>query len=63
MNLEDIKNRIIQSAQEKLNRHRVMGSKTKLSIMEVAELLDIVSGKAENAAITPEDMIGNISLN
>ena len=63
MNLEDIRNKVVKSAQEKLNRHRVMGDKTKLSITEVAELLDIVSGKAENARISPEDVIGNISLN
>ena len=63
MNLDDIKNKIIQSAQEKLNRHKVMGSNTKLSITEVAELLDIVSGTAENARVSPEDLIGNISLN
>ena len=63
MNLDDIKNKVIQSAHEKLNRHRVMGSKTKLSIMEVAELLDIISGKAENARVSPDDVIGNFSLN
>lgn len=63
MNLDDIKNRVIQSAQEKLNRHRVMGANTKLSINEVAELLDIISGKAENARVSPVDLIGNYSLN
>ena len=63
MNLDDIKNKIVQSAHEKLNRHRVMGAKTKLSITEVAELLDIISGKAENARVSPEDVIGNYSLN
>ncbi|UKN02379.1 hypothetical protein K6119_02440 [Paracrocinitomix mangrovi] len=63
MNLEEIKNNIIKSAQEKLNRHRVMGAKTKLSIMEVAELLDIISGNADNARVAPGDLIGNYSLN
>ncbi|MEZ4924262.1 MAG: hypothetical protein R2780_13905 [Crocinitomicaceae bacterium] len=63
MNLEEIRNNIIRSAQRKLNRHKVMGSNTTLSIHEVAELLDIVSGMAENASITPEDVVGNYSLN
>lgn len=63
MNLEDIRNSIIKSAKEKLNRHRVMGSSTKLSVTEVAELLDIVSGRAEGAKVAPEDLIGNYSLN
>lgn len=63
MNLEDIKNNIVKSAKAKLNRHRVMGSRTKLTVTEVAELLDIVSGMAEEASIEPEDLIGNFSLN
>lgn len=63
MNLDDIKNNIVRSAQRKLNRHKVMGAKTNLSILEVAELLDIVSGMAEDAKISPEDLIGNYSLN
>lgn len=63
MNLEDISNNIIKSAKAKLNRHRVMGANTKLSITEVAELLDIVSGRAENARVAPQDLLGNVSLN
>jgi hypothetical protein len=63
MNLEDIKNNIIRSTRAKLNRHRVMGAKTKLSITEVAELLDILSGRAEDARIGPENFIGSLSLN
>lgn len=63
MNLDEIRNNIVRSAQMKLNRHKVMGDKTNLSILEVAELLDIVSGMAEDAKITPKDVIGNFSLN
>ena len=63
MNLDEIRNNLVRSAQRKLNRHKVMGSKTTLSIHEVAQLLDIISGMAEDAKISPEDMIGNYSLN
>lgn len=63
MNLEDIRNNIVKSAKAKLNRHRVMGSRTKLSVTEVAELLDIVSGMAQDARVEPEDLIGRFSLN
>lgn len=63
MNLNEIRTSIIRSAQHRLNRHRVMGNKTKLSVLQAAELMDIVSGMAEEARVQPEDLIGNISLN
>jgi hypothetical protein len=63
MNLNEIRNNIVKSAQQKLNRHKVMGAESSLSILEVAELLDIVTGMAEDARIAPRDVIGNYSLN
>lgn len=63
MNLEDIRNNVIKSAKEKLNRHRIMGAKTSLSITEVAELLDIVSGMAQDARVEAESLVGRFSLN
>ena len=63
MNLEEIKNTVIKSAQLKLERHKVLGSRSKLSISQVAELLDIVNGMADKARITPNHLIGRISLN
>lgn len=63
MNLEEIKNRMIQSAQLKLSHHKSMGSNTNLSILEVAELLDVVSGRAEEVQFSSEHLIGSYSLN
>ena len=63
MNLEEIKNRMIQSAQMKLSNHKSMGPNTNLSILEVAELLDVVTGRAEKAELSSELFIGTYSLN
>jgi hypothetical protein len=63
MNLEEIKNRMIQSAQLKLSNHKSMGRNTNLSILEVAELLDVVTGRADEAQLSPDLFIGTYSLN
>ncbi|MEX1001366.1 MAG: hypothetical protein WDZ35_04560 [Crocinitomicaceae bacterium] len=63
MNLNEIKNNVIKTALKKLNTHKSMGSNTPLSILEVAELLDIVSGKAENANVEPIALVGPVHLN
>lgn len=63
MNLEEIRNTIIKSAQLKLQRHKHLGSQSNLSISQVAELHDIVNGMADAARITPDHLIGRISLN
>lgn len=63
MNLEEIRNTIIKSAQLKLQRHKHLGSQSSLSISQVAELHDIVNGMADSARITPDHLIGRISLN
>ena len=63
MSLDEIKNNVIKKAQQKLNQHKMMGNRTALSILEVAELHDIISGKAENARIESSSLIGRVSLN
>ena len=47
MNLGSIRKTAIKSAQAKLAQHKTLGQQSTLSIMQVAELLDIVSGKTE----------------
>lgn len=47
MNMNQIKIELIRSAQEKLRNHEQMGSHSKLSILEVAQLRDIVAGNVE----------------
>ncbi|MEO9533270.1 MAG: hypothetical protein ABJG68_10050 [Crocinitomicaceae bacterium] len=63
MNLEQIRQNVIKAAQNKLNRHKSLGSNTNLSINQVAELLDIVSGRANEIPVSADQFIGNYSLN
>ncbi len=44
MNLGSMRNMMIKSAKQKLAQHKNLGRRSSLSILEVAELLDIVSG-------------------
>ena len=63
MKMDELKNNVVKAAQNKLNLHKRLGNKTHLSILEVAELLDIISGKAENAKIEPNALIGETNIN
>jgi hypothetical protein len=63
MNLEQIRQNVIKTAQSKLNKHKSLGSNTNLSLNQVAELLDIVSGRAIEIPVSAEQFIGNYSLN
>jgi len=63
MNLKDINKNIVRKAQQKLSRHKSQGAQSRLSINEVAELLDIVHGMASAKTLSPDHFIGNYSLN
>ena len=63
MNLENIRTNIIRIAQEKLQRHNSMGIESRLSIFEVAELKDIVSGNKVELKTNRAYFFGLHSLN
>lgn len=63
MNLDQIKNELIKSAEAKLQVHKRMGAASKLSILEVAQLLDIVSGNIEENQFRQGQFFGLHSLN
>lgn len=44
MNLGSVKQSMIKSAKEQLANHKNLGNRSRLSIVQVAELWDIVSG-------------------
>lgn len=54
MNLGSMKKLMIKSAKEKLALHKNLGQRSALSVLQVAELLDIVTGNNETAAVNPE---------
>jgi len=47
MNSGNIKQTVIRSAKNQLEAHKNLGKRSDLSIMQVAELWDIVSGRSE----------------
>ena len=63
MNMDQIKHDIIKTAQSKLQMHKRMGSSSKLSIMEVAQLVDIISGNIEENSFKQGQFFGLHSLN
>ena len=63
MNIDQIKNELIKSAQSKLQMHKRMGRDSKLSIMEVAQLVDIISGNIEESNFNRAQFFGLHSLN
>ena len=47
MNLGSMRKTMIESAKAQLTRHKDLGQRSNLSIVQVAELLDVLSGKSE----------------
>ncbi|NOQ72920.1 MAG: hypothetical protein GQ574_13005 [Crocinitomix sp.] len=64
MNLGSMRKIMIKSAKDKLARHKNLGQRSTLSVLQVAELLDFVSGKNEATTTHPAIFFDNgFSLN
>lgn len=64
MNLGSMKKLMIKSAKEKLAHHKNLGQRSALSVLQVAELLDIVSGISEPSTVNSKIFFNNaFSLN
>jgi len=50
-------------AKEKLSRHQNSGIQSRLSVIEVAQLFDIITGRIEQSMIQNHLIIQDISLN
>jgi hypothetical protein len=50
-------------AKEKLNKHRELGTKSPFSIIEVAQMLDVVHSKNSKETETQESIFFSVSLN
>lgn len=57
MNVKCIRKTLVNRAKEKLAQHKHLGQRSGLSILEVAQLLDIVSGKTISGDITPSLLV------
>lgn len=64
MNLESIRKTMIKSAKDQLEHHKNLGQRSNLSLMQVAELWDIVSGNSESGNTNSGIFFDNVfSLN
>ena len=64
MNLGSMRKTMIKSAKAQLDRHKSLGQRSTLSILQVAELLDFVTGK-NDAGMIPSGVFleGSFSMN
>ncbi len=63
MNSGNLKQTVIRSAKNQLEAHKNLGQRSNLSILQVAELWDIVSGRSEKAAMAELFLDKPFSLN
>ena len=60
---QTFKRNISNIAKEKLNKHREMGTDSPFSIIEVAQMLDVVHSKNSKETETQESIFFSVSLN
>jgi len=63
LNIANMNKKYIELAKQKLQNHKVNGSKTELSIFQVAELIDVINGKIEKFTLNNLTQNLSISLN
>jgi|GEM_PF-1647117 len=63
LNIANMNKKYIELAKQKLQNHKISGSKTELSIFQVAELIDVINGKIEKITIHNSTQNFNINLN
>ena len=63
LNITNMNKKYIEIAKRKLQNHKVKGTKTELSIFQVAELIDVINGKIEKFSINNSMQNFSISLN
>ena len=60
---QTFKRNILNIVKEKLNKHREMGTNSPFSIIEVAQMLDVVHSKSSNETEAQESIFFSVSLN
>lgn len=60
--MQTLKNKSVQMAQSKLNKHREMGTKSQLNVFEVAQLMDTLKN-ANSASNQLESIFFSMNLN
>jgi len=63
LNITNMNQKYIELAKQKLQNHKVNGSKTELSIFQVAELIDVINGRIEKITLNNTIQHFSVSLN
>tara|TARA_R110002096_G_scaffold422347_1_gene628780 strand:- start:445 stop:645 length:201 start_codon:yes stop_codon:yes gene_type:complete len=63
LNLKTMNQNYIELAKQKLQNHKSKGNSSNLSIFQVAELLDVITGKKDLNFIPNTMMFNQIGLN
>jgi hypothetical protein len=61
--IKDMINNSVKLAQYKLSQHRVQGTKSKLNIFEVAQLMDALKNADQISNVVSRSIFNNINLN
>ncbi|HIP37207.1 MAG TPA: hypothetical protein EYG85_10170 [Crocinitomix sp.] len=63
LNITNMNKKYVEIAKKKLKSHKIKGEKSSLSIFQVAELIDVITGKKENFTIDNAVLFGQIGAN
>ena len=63
LNITNMNKKYIELAKRKLQNHKVKGTRTELSIFQVAELIDVINGKIEKFSLNNSIQNFSIGLN
>lgn len=63
LNITNMKKNYIDIAKQKLQNHKTSGNESNLSIFQVAELIDVITGRKEKNDINDTFMFSQIGLN
>ena len=63
LNITNMKKSYIDFAKEKLQNHKSDGLQSNLSIFQVAELIDVITGKRDEHSVSNAVMFSQIGIN
>ena len=63
LNITNMKKSYIEFAKERLHNHKLEGKQTSLSIFQVAELIDVITGKRDESSVSNAVLFSQIGVN
>jgi len=63
LNITNMNKKYVELAKQKLQNHKQSGEKSNLSIFQVAELIDVITGKIDRFTVHNAVLFGQIGAN